>query len=638
MAANRRVETLTRHLTSMALVDVEAAPQLALPADFDPRELYEFLCRDNLELRDRIMEFLKDDLYQPNYYLSLMEFRELTLQRLQKFVAQKFFSSKDYITDPLRFQAGLECLALADYSLSIKAGVHFTLCGGTIAKLGTAKHHEQYLPRLDTLDLPGCFGMTELGHGSNVMGIETTATYDNQAGEFVIHTPSDTASKFWIGGAAQHGKVCTVFAQLTVNGKWEGPHVFVVRIRNDAGGPIPGVRIKDNGPKMGLNGVDNGQIWFDHVRVSRDALLDAFASVAPDGTYSSPIKSVAQRFGTMVGGLTTGRMLIAQAAVDAGKIGVAIAIAYACKRPQFGDTLIMDYLTHQRRLLPALATTYAMHLSMLRLKAIFVQKRPEDAKTIHVMSSGLKAGATWSRGETLQACRECCGGQGFLAANKIGAMKTDMDVDVTFEGDNTVLMQQVAKALLDAAVRSPSAPSAPSVSVPALTSLARIQELLAYREESLTAELAIAMARAMKAASSQGKQAAAAAANAAFEDNLDTVVALGWANVDRTAFQIFTEEVAAAPSATRPTLGALALLYGLTRIERNLAFYLAAGVLNGQHAAALRLRVNEVCRQLVSDGGKPALRLCAGFGIPDHLLQAPIAFDWTQIGSDGHQM
>ena len=75
--------------------------------------------------------------------------------------------------DPLRFQAGLETLALCDYSLCIKAGVHFTLCGGAIAKLGTKKHHDEYFPRLDSLDLPGCFGMTELGHGSNVMGIET---------------------------------------------------------------------------------------------------------------------------------------------------------------------------------------------------------------------------------------------------------------------------------------------------------------------------------------------------------------------------------------------------------------------------------------------------------------------------------
>jgi acyl-CoA oxidase len=103
--------------------------------------------------------------------------------------------------------AGLEMLAFVDYSLAIKAGVHFTLCGGTLCKLGTKMHHDEYLHRLDDLSLPGCFGMTELGHGSNVMGIETTAEYDRTTQEFIINTPSDDASKYWIGGAAQHGKV-----------------------------------------------------------------------------------------------------------------------------------------------------------------------------------------------------------------------------------------------------------------------------------------------------------------------------------------------------------------------------------------------------------------------------------------------
>lgn len=139
--------------------------------------------------------------------------------------------------------------------------------------------------------------MTELAWGSNVAGIETTAEYDATTREFVITTPSNSASKFWIGGAGQHGKVSTVFAQLTVGGVKRGPHVFVVRIRDDAGRLMPGVRIKDLDAKMGLNGVDNGQIWFDGVRVPRTALLNRFADVTEGGEYTSPIPSIGARFG-----------------------------------------------------------------------------------------------------------------------------------------------------------------------------------------------------------------------------------------------------------------------------------------------------------------------------------------------------
>lgn len=152
------------------------------------------------------------------------------------------------------------------------------------------------------------------------------------------------------------------------------------------------------------------------VRVPRDALLDAYAGVSEDGVYSSAIPNVSARFGVTVGGLTTGRVLIAAGAVDAAKIGVAIALRYGLARPQFGDKPIMEYLTHQRRLLPALAQTYALHLALGTLKDVIGRKRPEDAKTIHVLSSGLKAAATWGRVEVLQvrahigvrACMQRC--------------------------------------------------------------------------------------------------------------------------------------------------------------------------------------------------------------------------------------
>jgi Acyl-CoA dehydrogenase, C-terminal domain len=357
----------------------------------------------------------------------------------------------------------------------------------------------------------------------------------------------------WSAAALQ---VCMVFAQLVTGGTRHVPHVFVVRIRDDADRVAPGVRIEDCGPTMGLNGVDNGRLWFDRVRVPRDSLLDRYASVAPDGAYSSPIASVPARFGarpslprgvsvptsrqscsilmvmarsacvpgslampimTMtlcmcvallpiqqicasitVGGLTNGRMLIAQSAVDSLKIGVTIAIRYALQRPQFGDRCIMTYVTHQLRLLPALADAYGLHLALGHLKSFAFSdaavgtSEAAKSKAVHVMVSGLKAAATWLKVEGLQHCRECCGGQGFLAINKIGPMIADTNVDVTFEGDNTVMMQQVAKSLVNQAASSaahganePLAPRLPggveALAVPADIAAASVMALLQYQ-------------------------------------------------------------------------------------------------------------------------------------------------------------
>lgn len=110
----------------------------------------------------------------------------------------------------------------------------------------------------------GCYAQTEMAHGSNVAGIETTATFDKATGEFVIHTPNIGATKFWPGGL---GKFCThavVMARLILDGNFSGVLPFMVPIRSRVDHKsFPGIEVGDVGTKFGYNTVDNGYLAFN---------------------------------------------------------------------------------------------------------------------------------------------------------------------------------------------------------------------------------------------------------------------------------------------------------------------------------------------------------------------------------------
>ncbi len=222
---------------------------------------------------------------------------------------------------------------------------------------------------------------------------------------------------------------------------------------------MPGVTMSDCGPKLGLNGVDNGRIVFDQVRVPREALLDRYAQVDADGNYHSEIENPDRRFFTMLGTLVQGRVSVGGAAINASKVALHIAIRYGAQRRQFGapgsadEALLLDYRMHQRRLLPLLARTYALHFAQAELVDEFVRifgrrQHEHDRRALEAQAAGTKALGTWHATETIQMCREACGGAGYLAENRLATLKADTDVFTTFEGDNTVLLQLVAKGLL----------------------------------------------------------------------------------------------------------------------------------------------------------------------------------------------
>jgi len=551
-----------------------------------------------------------------------------------------------------------EMIALVDLSLLVKIGVQWGLFGGVIQNLGTPKHHERYLRHAMTMDLPGCFAMTETGHGSDVQSVRTTATYDPQRHQFVVHTPDDDARKDYIGNVAKDGRMAAVFAQLITMGKSRGVHVLLVPIRDEKGRPCPGVRIEDCGEKEGLNGVDNGRLWFDEVRVPRDALLDRYGTVAPDGTYSSPIENETKRFFTMLGTLIAGRISVSGAALSATKLAQTIAVRYGLGRRQFHapgsdqEVILLDYLQHQRRLLPALATTYALHFAQESVVTTLYELSSQTAgaererRTLEALAAALKVATTWHATNTIQTCREACGGAGYLSVNQLPQLKADTDVFTTFEGDNTVLLQLVARGLLtnyreefesldtpslvrfiaDQAIgtvieRTAARPFADWIAdtVPGSDKDTNLLDrkyhgrLFAWREKHAVETVARRLRKGM---------AQAGDAFAAFNAAQDHVLLAARAHIDRVVLERFVAAIDRCDDPdTKALLNKVCDLYVLSTLERDRAYFLEHGQLSAARAKAVILNVNRLCGEL-----RPHARLLVdAFGIPEELITAPIA-------------
>ncbi|GAA4701489.1 acyl-CoA dehydrogenase [Nocardioides conyzicola] len=560
--------------------------------------------------------------------------------------------------------AAFETLAFGDLSVLVKVGVQFGLFGGAILQLGTKAHHDAYLQDLVTGKLMGCFAMTETGHGSNVQALGTVATYDVATQEFVITTHGDQARKDYIGNAAKHAELAVVFAQLEVGGTSEGVHAFVVPIRKGTT-VLDGVRVEDDGRKMGLNGVDNGRLWFDGVRVPREALLNRFADVSPEGVYSSSIDNPNRRFFTMLGTLVQGRVCVGGAGINASKVALAIATKYAVRRRQFeaaSDTeeqLLLDYGMHQRRLLPLIARTYALHFAQdvvrTQLHDVLSSESTEGESEIarrelEGRAAGTKALGTWHATRTIQECREACGGAGYLAVNRFAALKADSDIFTTFEGDNHVLLQLVAKGLLtDYASEFEDMDQLGMVRF--VTNLAvetviertsahklfeRVKDLLPGGDEwdqeagLLDSEYQLAMLRFREEHMLSGvarrlKRGIDRKLNpgVVFSEVQDHVIGAANAHVERLVLEAFVERLrdlpADAPEGNRVALGLLCDLFALSTIEADRAWFMEHGRLTVQRSKAISREVNSLCRKI-----RPiAVDLVDAWGVPDAMLRSP---------------
>lgn len=300
------------------ITDAERSPQNPYPpgvvsatSPFCLSAMRRILDHNEIDIRDRLYQAFKHPDFHIHYGLTINEERAQVISMWKHLWSLGVLDgtiSRDAPEARRQYDAVMETCGMISHSLNIKMGVHYGLFGGTVRLLGDDQQSKKWMPLIDNLQMLGCFALTELGHGSNARLVETVAEYHVPSRSFVLNTPSQSAQKYWIGGAFRSARWTVCFAQLIVAGVSHGIHQLLVRIRNDDGTSVKGITLGDCGHKCGLNGVDNGRIWFDKVSVPLDHLLRRYSQVSPNGVYSSKIKSPDERFGVSMAALSGGRV------------------------------------------------------------------------------------------------------------------------------------------------------------------------------------------------------------------------------------------------------------------------------------------------------------------------------------------
>ena len=345
--------------------------------------------------------------------------------------------------------------------------------------MGTPEQGREWLPRTYDCKLIGAYAQTELGHGTFVRGLETTATYDEKTEEFVMNSPTKTSYKWWPGGRKNNifnltfattnfelyicfqvghtANHAIVVAQLYIKDKHYGVQLFIVPIRCEkTHKPLQGIKVGDIGNKYGFSGVNNGFLGMDNVRIPRKNMLMKNAQVLVDGKFIKSLNSKLN-YGTMV----LVRVIILQEMGYHISKAVTIATRYSTVRRQCPinsdepEVKVLDHVTQQMKLFPLIAKAIVFKLTsdslwniynqvVVELKSGNLERLPE----LHALSCCLKSVCTGEAAQSVEICRRATGGHGFLQSSGFPDIYIAVTAAETYEGENTILLLQTARYLM----------------------------------------------------------------------------------------------------------------------------------------------------------------------------------------------
>ncbi|MDR3036549.1 MAG: acyl-CoA dehydrogenase family protein [Kitasatospora sp.] len=385
--------------------------------------------------------------------LSLHDYSLLTLRRARLLNGAGLTANSLWLGrgDSTAFPDFLRTMgSIGAYDLSLlNVLVSHQIAGDALLSHGGPGQIRSYGPEIDRMAKVYCFAASELHAGSDLKRVRTTATYDPDDRTLVLNTPSPADAKVWIGNSLYTGDVAMVLGRLVVAGRDEGHHWLRVPLR-EGGRLLPGVSIGRAEPKGGVTANQTGVLTFTDCRLPLSALMDRWATIGPDGDYSSPLPRH-RRFEECLATFTHERLFPSAGAAQAQCLACAVTTRFAVVKQAFGAPLI-GHAHYRVRLSTAVCRALASRHAMEALAAIAVTRAAQDApardQVLHALISCTKSGCTGDARHTLAETRELCGGLGYHDANQITPLLHDYEIAVTFGGDNTVLGYQASRYAL----------------------------------------------------------------------------------------------------------------------------------------------------------------------------------------------